>query len=186
MVSSSKYLIFVTALPNYMRKIFPFILAVIAILVVSLLYFTNTQEKRLTPVTLPLLNQVETDWYNAGIASYHLVVDVKFSTEQRRHSLTVFNHQVTEASLAYWDGKNWKTPEPIPFDQAADYTIPGLFAFLRQELNLAMREDIRMAINSDPSFPRIIYLGRVWQDDQPMNESEAWFTIQTFEPLPPP
>jgi len=169
-----------------MRKILPFLLAGITVLVLLFYAFFVNREKRYPEATIPLLNAAETQWYNAGIAHYRLVVEVEFSTERRRHAIIVQNGQITEAALSYWDGRTWGDPVLMGLEQAALYTVPGLFNTLRAELNQAFREDLRVDMNTDPAYPRYMYLGPVWQGGELMSESEARISVTEFELLPSP
>ena len=166
-----------------MRKILPFLLAGLGILALVFLYLIANREKRYPELTFTLLNNAETQWYNAGITDYRLVVDVEFSTERRRHAITVRNGEIIEATLSYWDKGAWGEPDSMNLEQAIQYTVPGLFNSLRQEINLDFREELRVDMNTDPAYPRYIYLGQVWQDGEPMPESEARFSVTEFELL---
>jgi hypothetical protein len=166
-----------------MRKIIPFIFIGLGLLALILYIFYYNREKRFPEANISMLNTAETQWYNAGINHYRLLVEVEFSTERRRHAVVVQHGQITEATLSYWDGDAWSEPQGMAFDQANDYTIPGLFSFLRQELNLEMREELRVDINDDPPYPRYIYFGQVWLDGEPMADSEARITVPEFELL---
>jgi hypothetical protein len=169
-----------------MRKIFLFLIAGITILALLFIGFFANREKHYPEATIPLLNAAETQWYNAGITHYRLAVEVEFSTERRRHAIIVQNGQITEATLSYWDGRTWSEPILMGLEQAALYTVPGLFNTLRDELNQALRKDLRVDMNTDPAYPRYMYLGPVWQDSEPMNESEARISVAEFELLPLP
>lgn len=168
-----------------MRKIIPVLLIVLTLVVLLTYVLYNNRERRYPEATIPLLNDAETAWYNAGIQDYRLVVDVEFATEHRRHTVVVQNGQIAEATISYLTGETWSTPEPVGFDLAADYTIPGLFTALRTELNQQMREELRADMHEDPSYPRYLYFGPVWLDGEPMASSEARFTVVTFEALAP-
>jgi hypothetical protein len=169
-----------------MRKILPFLFVGIVILAFLFYALFANREKRYPEATIPLLNAAETQWYNAGITHYRLVVEVEFSTERRRHTIVVQDGQITEATLSYWDGRTWSEPDLMGLEQAALYTIPGLFTTLRNELNQQLREELRVDMNADPAYPRYMYLGRVWQGGEPMNESEARISVAEFVLLSPP
>jgi len=166
-----------------MRKILPFLLAGLGLFVLFLLFLNANREKRYPELTFTLLNNAETQWYNAGIQHYRLVVDVEFSTERRRHTLTVRNGEIIEATISYWDKGTWSEPDTMNLEQALQYTVPGLFNSLRQEINLNIREELRVDINADPAYPRYIYFGQVWQEGEPMAESEARISVPEFELL---
>lgn len=169
-----------------MRKLFGLILLGLLAAAVAFAALYTHRERRFPEVDFLLLNEAETDWYNAGISDYRLVVEVEFSTERRRHEIVVRNFQVSEASLAYWDGEVWSASEQTNLQQAADYSVPGLFQLLRMELNLKLREEVRVDMHFDPVYPRYIYLGTVWQDGEEMEGSEARLTVQEFEVLGEP
>jgi hypothetical protein len=167
-----------------MRKILPFLLAGLGLAALLLFYLNANQEKRYPEATFALLNEAETQWYNAGIQHYRLVVEVEFSTERRRHAIQVQNGEVVEATLSYWEQGSWSEPGQMNLAESLQYTVPGLFTSLRQELNLNFREEIRVDMNAEPSYPRHIYFGLVWQDGEPMAESEARISVPEFELLP--
>ncbi|HNB52345.1 MAG TPA: DUF6174 domain-containing protein [Anaerolineales bacterium] len=168
-----------------MRKIIPLLLIVLGLAAVLAYVLYANREQRYPEATIPLLNDAETAWYNAGIQDYRMVVDVEFATEHRRHTVVVQSGQITEATIAYLTGETWSTPEPVGFDLAADYTIPGLFTALRTELNQQMREELRADMHEAPSYPQYMYFGPVWLDGEPMASSEARFTVVEFELLAP-
>jgi hypothetical protein len=167
-----------------MRKIIPLLLAVLGLLALVYVLYAN-RERRYPEATVTLLNHAETQWYSAGIMDYRLVVEVAFAAERRQYTVVVQNGEIIEASLAYRDEETWTTPEPVSFDHAARYTIPGLFNALRLELNQNLREEIRVDVNADPAYLRYMYFGRVWLENEPMADSEARFTVTEFEsPIP--
>ncbi len=168
-----------------MRKIVLSLLVGLSLLAVVIFFFYNKSEQRYPVATFTLLNEAETQWYTAGIQHYRIVVEVEFSTERRRHAATVQNGQIIEATLSYWDGKTWSTPETASLDSADDYIIPGLFTTLRGELNNDIREDLRVDMHDDPAYPRYMYFGRVWLENEPMDDSLAHFTVVEFEPFTP-
>lgn len=169
-----------------MRKVILPLLIVLGLVAMAVYVVYYNRERLYPEVNFTLLNEAETAWYNAGIMDYRTVVDVEFATEHRRHAITVQNGQITEATLSYLRNGKWTAPEPLSLTTAADYTIPGLFTFLRLELNQALRETIRTDMHADPTYPRYIYFGTVWIDNAPMEGSEARFTVVEFEQLPPP
>lgn len=168
-----------------MRKIILLLLGFLSLALLAIFILSGSREKRYPEVNFSTLNEAETSWYNAGLLHYHMIVDVEFSSERRRHDLTIQNGQVSQAAISYWEDNSWSQPNAINAEQASLYTIPGLFNMLREELNRQMREEIRMDINPDPAYPRYIYLGKVWLEGEPMEESEAHFTIRAFEILTP-
>lgn len=168
-----------------MRKIISISLGLFGLAALFAMVLYAYRERRYPEVTFPTLNDAETAWYNAGILDYRLVVEVEFATERRRHAVTVQNGQVTEATISYLNGRTWTVPETFGYDLAAGYTVPGLFNTLRVELNQEMREELQADMNEDPSYPRHIYFGLVWIEGEPMEGSEARFTVVEFERLAP-
>lgn len=166
-----------------MRKVIFPLLIVLGLIAMAVYVVYYNRERRYPETTFTILNDAETAWYNAGIMDYRVVVDVEFASEHRRHTITVQNGQITEATLSYLREGDWTPPEASPLDLASDYTIPGLFTFLRLELNQALRETIRTDMHADPSYPRYMYFGRAWIDGVPMDDSEARFTVVEFEQL---
>lgn len=168
-----------------MRKVILPLLIVLGFIALAVYIIYYNREWRNPEINLTVLNQAETAWYSAGIQDYRVVVDVRFATEHRRHTVVVQNGQIVEATLAYLTGKTWSTPEPVGFDLATNYTIPGLFTALRTELNQQMREELRADMHENPAYPRYMYFGPVWIDGAPMASSEARFTVVEFEQLAP-
>ena len=87
------------------------------------------------------------------------------------------------ASLAYWDSTQgqWGPAAPLDQAQAAAFTVPGLFAMLRDELRSGQRSNLRMDVQDSPPFLRRIVLGPIWQDGQPLEDTRVLITVRSFE-----
>ncbi len=158
------------------------VLAVVIGLASVLVY--NNREKRYPKATISTLNEVEGNWYLANVQSYYLVVEITFSEERRLHKVTVVDNQIAEASLAYWDreSRDWGTPIPIGPEEAAWYTVPGLFDTIRGALQNGSRDYVRADLRGDPPLPYTIVLGPTVIDGQLMDDTVTWVTVREFTP----
>ena len=147
-------------------------------------------DKRYPIVTLPVLNELESAWYSEGILDYDLSIEVRFAQERRMHDITVRDGLVQTATVYYWDDKSdeWGTGIELDQDSAYWFTFPGLFQTIREELQNSMRDDIRIAINHNPTYPKTILLGPITQTQSNSNltqDTEVEIYIKTYQPINP-
>ncbi|GIV76475.1 MAG: hypothetical protein KatS3mg050_0869 [Litorilinea sp.] len=133
------------------------------------------------------LAQAEAAWQAAPLASYHVVVEVQRPQERRRHEVWVQDGEIVSGTLQYGqDGQGWGPPQPVETAQAAPFTVPGLFATVREQMRYANRLFVRVQLSDTPPFPRRIVLGPVRQDGMPVEGTETTVDVRLLEPLPPP
>jgi hypothetical protein len=132
------------------------------------------------------LTEAEADWYEAGVASYRVVVDISFSGEKRRHWIVVRNNLLESAETAGWDGEAWGAPQAMGAEDAAFYTIPGLFQTVRLALQneQVAREAYRMSAGGEPPIPRVIYFSEIIQEGEPVEGTALLIEVVEFEALP--
>jgi hypothetical protein len=69
-------------------------------------------------------------------------------------------------------------------EQAQPFTVPGLYASIREELLVGHRSECRVAFVGDPPIPLRILLGPTLRPQGgPVPGTEARITVQTFEPV---
>jgi len=170
-----------------MKKGFLPILTILGfgVLVITYLFFIKNSDRNIPNVTISGLNEVEGDWYNSDQFNYHLVVEVEFGDERRRHETTVENGRVIESTLSYWDDSrgDWGEKNPLNLEQSSTYTIAGLFDTIRNELQLHNREDVRVKMEGEPVIPMVILFGRVLQEGIPVEGTQTRITVKEYTPI---
>ena len=110
----------------------------------------------------PLMKQIDAGekmWQERGVASYRIeVLAVRGTWHAQKHRIVVKDGKVVDASALC-------IPAPAelgkckvePFN-AEDFTVPGLFALARTEVQKREKEGQRIQITFDPDygFPRVI------------------------------
>lgn len=170
-----------------MRKWYLSIMSImgVGILAIGYFVFVTNSDRNIPNATISGLNEVEGAWYSSGQFNYHLVVDVEFGGERRRHEMSVENGQIVEATLSYWDDSQggWGERNPLNKEQSFTYTITGLFDTIRNELQLHNREDVRVEMQGEPAIPKVILLGRVWQEGFPVEGTQTRIVVQEYTPI---
>jgi hypothetical protein len=131
------------------------------------------------------IRQMENAWRANPVASYHIIVDVERPDDKRRNELFVHDGTIVQARVKYWnrERKDWEQPFALNQEQAAPFTVPGLFKTLREQLDLSNRELVQVQWRQDPVFPQLIVLGPVSQDGAPIPGTEATIIVVEFTPL---
>ncbi len=133
------------------------------------------------------LAQAEAAWQAAPLASYHMVVEVQRAQERRRHEVWVREGEIVSGTLQYrQEGEGWGPPQQMDTAQAAPFTVPGLFATVREQMRYGNRLLVRVQLSGSPPFPHRIVLGPVRQDGMPVEGTETTVDVRLLEPLPPP
>lgn len=138
-------------------------------------------------VTVQSLDATRARWEARPVRSYHIIVDVERPGEHRRNEITVFDDTMIRSSVAYWKEKrrDWGPPRELTAGQGTPFTVPGLFALIRQELLEGHRSDCRVAFVGDPPVPELILLGPVMRSGEPVPGTEATIVVRGFESLLP-
>ncbi len=141
----------------------------------------------LESATLQLMDSSEALWQADPVSTYSIVVEVDRPSDRRRNFITVEKGQVVQATVSYWnaESKQWDTPYDLNQEQAFPFTVPGLFDMVRGEIRGSGRGDIRVQLSGDPPFPRLIVLGPVLLNGQPVGGTEATVIVDEFEPAAP-
>lgn len=153
---------------------------------ILLLLYIN-QDKFYPEMSLSGLNELEQNWYAAGIDSYDLTIEVQFFEERRLHHLKVRGGLVEAAFLRLWDAKSgeWGKNEVMSAENAYWFTLPGLFQTIRQEIQNDMRQYIRSEVNNDPVYPKVIIFGPLMMPEGGFNKgTNVKITIIEFTQWP--
>lgn len=138
-------------------------------------------------VTVQSVDVTRARWEARPVRSYHIIVDVERPGDRRRNEITVIDDTIIRSSVAYWNEtlRDWARPQELTTGQATPFTVPGLFALIREELLEGHRSDCRIAFKGDPPVPERILLGPVMRSEGPVPGTEATIIVSGFEPLPP-
>lgn len=170
-----------------MRKILPVLLFLGMVLgAVGIYAYQNFDPYRSLPaITLDRLNAEETSWYAEGIFDYRLLVEVRFASEKRRYDIVVADNVLQSAQSARWDEdmKQWGEFSPTPSEEAAFFTVPGMFSMLRRDLvnEDVKRESLRMQLSDAGPYPGVIILGNLIQDGVVAEGTQLVIEMLEFE-----
>ena len=138
-------------------------------------------------VTVQSLDAKRALWEAKPVRSYHIIVDVERPSDRRRNEITIIDDAIIRSSVAYWNEalQDWGPPRELTAGQAAPFTVPGIFALIRQELLEGHRSDCRVAFVGYPPVPERILLGPVMRPEGPLPGTEARIIVSGFEPMSP-
>ncbi|HUF39492.1 MAG TPA: hypothetical protein VMN57_13285 [Anaerolineales bacterium] len=136
-------------------------------------------------VTLVRLNAGETEWYAEGIQNYDALVTVAFATEQRQYEIEVRAGHLSAARYSQQDEETglWGPFSEAQADDAAFFTIPGIFATVRAALfnEDVPREVLRMELDAEYSYPAKVFLGEIIEEGAPVEGTGLLIEVVGFE-----
>jgi hypothetical protein len=167
-----------------LRKILPWLLLTVLIVVVGTVLYNRDREVRLYPqATIGRIVEGEKEWYESGISSYKIRLEVEFSSERRRHEIIVRDFQYFEGTTEFASGTGWSDPVPMDAEEGDFLTVVGLFSTTRSALQGGVRQDVLMQLHEAPVYPEIVFLGDVVQDGFVIAGTQTTITVLSFEPL---
>jgi hypothetical protein len=136
--------------------------------------------ERATP---QLLSQIESDFRSSGIHDYRIVVDVERPGELRRNDITVVQDRVQKGIVLYWEPKEkrWDNLITLNESQAIAFTFPGLVDTVKSEMDNPNRPVVRVVATKTSPYIKKIILGQIRQNNQPVPDSQATITVQSFQ-----
>ena len=81
-----------------------------------------------------------------------------------------------------YDRGEWAAPLSLRADQAAPFTVEGLFDMVRFEVIASGRRDIQVAMDGTPAFPHLIIFGPVSRAGTSAPGTQSTVRVQSFDP----
>lgn len=143
------------------------------------------KQKGLQEASLKMINEAQAQWEHHPVRSYNVVVVVQQGDHLRKNELQVKNGKVIFATVRFWDSNHdrWGDRVELNERQALPFTIPGLFETVREELIQHSRENIRVAMNGNPPFPRTVVLGPLIGQGGSVQDSTANISVKHLSAL---
>ena len=167
-----------------LRRILPWALFGLLLGLVAVVFYRANQPGPTYPqATIEIIVNGEQAWYESGVPSYRLTSEVEFSSEHRRHVITVIDYEFSEGTTEFASVAGWSAPVPMDAAEANFLTVIGLYSTVRSALFDGLRQDILMQVHESGTYPEAVYLGEVIQDGFAIPGTETTIRVVDFEIL---